>query len=112
MILLVVSSLFIYIGNCQCSFDEELVCIYDNITIFGWMLRIFNQLLLEMLCFKFGFLMIFENFDIFKYLIEINKIDAKIIKMLYFTINNWNLNSQLIVDAKQNTKWMQYYTQH
>ena len=41
-----------------------------------------------MLCFNFEFLRIFDNFDIFQHLIEVNKMDAKTIQMLYFTINN------------------------
>ena len=57
-----------------------------------------------MLCSKIEFLMIFENFDIFQYLIEINKMDAKSIKMLYLTINNWKLKFLLISGCKKNAK--------
>ena len=37
-----------------------------------------------MLCINFEFSMIFDNFDIFQHLIEVNKMDAKTIKNVIF----------------------------
>ena len=39
-----------------------------------------------MLCFDFEFLMIFDNFDIFQNLIEVNKMDVKTKKKCYISL--------------------------
>ena len=36
--------------------------------------------------FKIEFLIIFDNFDIFQHLIEVNKMDAKTIKKCYISL--------------------------
>ena len=67
------------VGKCQCSFNGELLCTIILILLDGcceFPLNFFT-----MLCYKFEFVIIFESFDIFQYLFEINKIDTKPIKI-------------------------------